>query len=86
MLDTKSDCRRDWLWVRTLLEEMKYLFKIIFPFIRSGVEAERGNLAESRERSVLTLGSLWLPCGGRDIAYFFKFLILEVQTNRRYKI
>ena len=30
------------LWVRFLLEEMKYLFKFILPFLRSGVEAERG--------------------------------------------
>ena len=32
----------DWLWVRSPLEEMKYLFKFIFPFLRSGVEVKRG--------------------------------------------
>ena len=56
------------------LEEMKYLLKFIFPFLRSGVEAKRGvefcysrtqclqNSAESGDRSVSTLGSLCLPC------------------------
>ena len=34
--------KTDWLWVRDLLEEMKYLFKFIFPFLRSGVEAKCG--------------------------------------------
>ena len=27
---TKCDCKTDWLWVRSLLEEIKYLFKFIF--------------------------------------------------------
>ena len=31
-----------WLWVQSPLEEMKYLLKFIFPFLRSGVEAKRG--------------------------------------------
>ena len=30
------------MWVRSSLEETKYLFKFIFPFLRSGVEAKRG--------------------------------------------
>ena len=34
------DCKRDWLWVRVPLEKMKYLFKYIFPFLHSGVEAK----------------------------------------------
>ena len=29
------------LWVRSPLEEMKYLLKFIFPFLRSGVEVKR---------------------------------------------
>ena len=40
--DTKCDCKIDWLWVPSPLEEMKYLLKFIFPFLRSGVEAKRG--------------------------------------------
>ena len=39
---TKCDCKIDWMWVRSLLEEMKYLLKFILPFLRSGVEAKRG--------------------------------------------
>ena len=38
----KCDCKTDWLWVRSPLEEVKYLFKIIFSFIRSGVEVKCG--------------------------------------------
>ena len=36
------DCKIDWLWVRSLLEEIQYLFKFIIPFLLSGVEAKRG--------------------------------------------
>ena len=36
------DSKRDRLWVRSLLEEMKYLLRFIFPFLRFGVEAKRG--------------------------------------------
>ena len=32
----------DWLLVKSPLEEMNYLFKFIFPFLRSGVEVKRG--------------------------------------------
>ena len=39
---TRYDCKTDWLWVRSPLEEIKYLFKFIFPFLRSSVEAKRG--------------------------------------------
>ena len=39
---TECDCKIDCLWVQSPLEEMKYLLKFIFPFLRSGVEAKRG--------------------------------------------
>ena len=32
------DCNIDWLWVRSLLEQMNYLFPFIFSFLSSGVE------------------------------------------------
>ena len=35
------DCKREWLWVRSPLEEIKYLFEFMFLFVRSGVEAKR---------------------------------------------
>ena len=35
------DCKRDWLWVRSPLEEMKYLFTFVFSFLRSGAETVR---------------------------------------------
>ena len=37
------DCKRDWLWVRSPLEEMKCLFKLIFSFLRFAV-ACRGHV------------------------------------------
>ena len=40
---TRCDCKTDWLWVRPPLEEMKYLLKFIFPFLRSGAEVKRGD-------------------------------------------
>ena len=36
------DCKRNWLWVQSPLKEINYLFKCIFSFFRSGVEAKRG--------------------------------------------
>ena len=61
------------MWVRSPLEVVKYLFKVIFPFLRSGVETKRGDEPlntqgpetigrKAGERNVLTLGSLCLPC------------------------
>ena len=38
---TKCDCKTDWLWVWSPLEEMKYLLKFIFSFLRSGFEVKR---------------------------------------------
>ena len=38
---TQCDGKIDWLWVRSLLEEMKYLFTFIFSFLRSSLEAKR---------------------------------------------
>ena len=38
----KYDCKIYWLWVRSPLAEMKYLFTFIFSFPRFGVEAKRG--------------------------------------------
>ena len=34
--------KRDWLWVRSVFKEMKYLFKCIFSFLRSGIETNCG--------------------------------------------
>ena len=70
---TRCDCKTDWLWVRSPLEEMKYLLKFIFPFLRSGVEDKRvlplntqciQNSAESGERSVNTRFPL---CAGYSV-------------------
>ena len=38
---TRCACKGDWLWVRSPVEVMKYLFKFIFPFLCFGVEAKR---------------------------------------------
>ena len=36
----KCDCKIDWLWVRSPLEEVKYLFTFIFSFISPSVMAK----------------------------------------------
>ena len=33
------DCKIDWLWVRSPLKEMKYLFTFIFSFLHTDFEA-----------------------------------------------
>ena len=81
---TKCDCKIDWLWVRSPLEEIKYLLTlhILHIFISSlwcrgkvrrwvpPLKAQYlQNSAERVERSVLTLGSLCLPCCVRDTAW-----------------
>ena len=38
---TKCGCKIDWLWVRSPLDEKKYLFTFIFSILRSGGEAKR---------------------------------------------
>ena len=38
---TQCDCKIDWLWVPSPLEEVKYLFIFIFSFLRSDVEVKR---------------------------------------------
>ena len=75
------DCKIDWLWIRSPLEKMKYLFTFIFLFLRFGVEVKvrrwvpplntqyLQNSAESEEHSVLILGSLYLLCCVRDTAW-----------------
>ena len=71
----QSDCKHDWLLVRSLFEKMKYLFKFIFPFLRSGVEAKRSvefGHSMSPEFSgkwgtdFINTSSLCLPCCVRD--------------------
>ena len=92
---TKCDCKIDSLWVRSPLEEMKYLFIYIFisSLWRRG-KARRWipplntqclqNSAESGERSVSTLGSLCLPYCVRDTAWswfiYYKRRVLPVYS------
>ena len=47
---TKCDCKTDWLWVRSPLEEMKYLLKFIFPFLRMviNLNTTQGKKEESK--------------------------------------
>ena len=82
------------MWVRSTLEEMKYLF--IVSLLRFGVEGKAlrwvppvntqcpQKLAESGERSVLTLGSLCQHCCLRDTAWSWKKK--KKKTNSRYNL
>ena len=70
---TRCDCKTDWLWVRSPLEEVKDLLKCeintYFHFFALVSRSSLQNSAESGQRSVLTLGSLCLPCCVRDTAW-----------------
>ena len=59
----RRDTKRDWLWVRSPFEEIKYLFK--FPQYS----------AESSKRRILTLGSLYLSWCVRDTPWTWFLLI-----------
>ena len=39
---TNCDCKINWLWVYSPLEEMKYLFKCTFPVLYPGVKVKCG--------------------------------------------
>ena len=54
---TQCDCKPDWLWIQFPLDEMKYLFKCIFPFLGSGVQAKSG--VELRHSIPLKFGGKW---------------------------
>ena len=49
---TRCDCKTNWLWVRSPLEEMKYLLKFIFPFLRSGVKAHSAALSSATQHAI----------------------------------
>ena len=82
------DCKCDCLWVRSIFEEMKYLFNICnVKYISSlccRAKARRWvpllntqylrSLTENREGSVSTLGSLCLPCCVRDTAWSWFYI------------
>ena len=59
---TKCGCKIEWLWVRSPLEEVKYLFTFIFSFLRSGVEAKRG---VEFHLSTVNTQYLYLGLGGK---------------------
>ena len=92
---TKCGCKTDWLWVRSPLEEMKYLLKFIFPFLRSGVEAKRGvklcHLTRNASRIRLKVGNgisytkfplLTLLCAG----YSMKLIFFLIDNPQAYSI
>ena len=74
------------LWVQSSLEEMKHLFKFIFPFLRSGVEAKcdvefhQSARNASRIQSVFTLGSLCLPCCVREADFFYCLVNILIEN------
>ena len=50
---TKCDCKIDWLWVGSSLEEMKYfLFTFIFSFLRSGVWRQSAALSSATQHAM----------------------------------
>ena len=94
-----SDCKRDWWWVRSPLEEKKYLSKFIFSFLRSGVEAKRGiefrhskrnasfvRIPQKVGNSVVTLDSLCLTCCVFVISYYQMWRALIYVYHKIYVI
>ena len=89
---SKCECKIDWLWVRSPLEDMKYLFIFIFSFLRSGVEAKRGlefrnstrNASSTRQEVGNGESQHYVPsaylavCGIQREAVFFKFHLLHI--------
>ena len=66
------DRKTDWLWVRSPLEEIKYLFTYIFSFLRSGVKAKRG--VEVRHSTLNTRFPLpTLLCAEYSVKLIFNF-------------
>ena len=64
-----------WLWVRSPLEDLKCLFKFIFPFLRFIVEAKRGVEFRHSARNAFTIR--WKVLNGvsvvEPICVFLKF-------------
>ena len=58
----KRDCKIDWLWVRSALEEMKYLFKFKFSILRSdgGVVFRHSTRNASRIRRKVVNGVIFM--------------------------
>ena len=93
-IGTKCDCKTDWLWVRSPLEEMKYLLKFIFPFLRSGVEAKRGvefchltcNASRIRQKVGNGVSYTWFPlpillCAGYSVKLIFLLYTIHKIQN-----
>ena len=59
--------------VRSPLVEMKYLFKFIFPFLRSGVEVKRGK--KEVQKKVEVVGSK------KKYKYYYYLLKLSMMCN-----
>ena len=49
------DCKRDWLWVRYLLEQMRY-----FHFLHFGVEAKRAVVSAIQRDFLPEFGGKWV--------------------------
>ena len=81
--DTKCDCKTDGLWVRSPLEEMKYLLKFIFPFLRSGVEAKRDVESCHSTRNASKIRHKEVPSAYPAVYLFTNCLYLPAEQLRR---
>ena len=72
------DCKRDWLWVRSPLEGMKYLFNLYFHFLA----------LVSRQNAALNSITVPLPtllCAGYSVKLIFKILsYTKFRLNHHY--
>ena len=72
----------DWLWVRYPLEEMKYLLKFIFPFLRSATQhaipPEFGR-KWGTEYLITRFSQPTLLCAGYNV----KLKLISIITNQK---
>ena len=92
---TRRDCKTNWLWVRSPLEEVKYLLKFLFPFFRSGVEDKHGVEFCSQLAMYPEFGRKWgtecfnirfplptLQCAGYSVKLISKRIVFIVHRTR----
>ena len=79
-------CKDGWLWVRSPLEAIIYLLKLIFLFLRSGVEVKRGFEFHHSTRNASTfrrkVGNIRFPlptllCAGYSVKLIYLFYFIS---------
>ena len=94
----ECDSKQDGLWVRFPFEEIKFVFKFIFTFLRYGVEAKRGiefrhsarNAFRIRGKVGIGVSKLYFPlptllCAGYSVKLIIIIEIHQDETRQKTK-